>query len=589
MKETLVDIETYSEVDIKSCGLYRYATDPSFEILLIAWATDDGSGFGETQCCDLATGDPFPAELLEAFRSGTVRLIAHNASFERVCFSVHLQRHFPGQYLQPGAFLSPENWLCTMVMDGSLTLPLALKDVGEVLKTAQQKDKEGERLIKLFSMPCKPTKSNGYRTRNLPQHYPADWAKFKGYCIQDVNTEIDIYKRLKRFPMPDREWHHYQVNERVNDRGVKIDTELVQQAIACDLMLSDAMTKKAYELTGLENPNSVSQLKSWLDERGIPMDSLGKKDVAQMIGELDKNGVDEEAIVRELQRQGYTNIITRTHKELDLTRQDAVEEFFAQEKPEYVFLAAAKVGGIVANQEALADFMYDNMTLEMNAIHSAWKNGCKKLEFLGSSCIYPRMAPQPMKESCLLTSELEKTNEAYALAKISGLKYCEFLNRQYGTDYISVMPTNLYGPNDNYHPTHSHVVPALIRRFHEAKEQNLPSVTCWGDGSPLREFLYVDDLANLCVFLMNNYSGNETVNAGTGKELTIKELTELVAKVVGYTGEIKWDTTKPNGTPRKLLDVSKATNLGWTYKTELEDGLRLSYEDFLNNPMRAER
>lgn len=296
MKETLVDIETYSEVDIKSCGLYRYATDPSFEILLIAWATDDGGGFGETQCCDLATGDPFPAELLEAFQSGTVRLIAHNASFERVCFSVHLQRHFPGQYLQPGAFLSPENWLCTMVMAGSLTLPLALKDVGEVLKTAQQKDKEGERLIKLFSMPCKPTKSNGYRTRNLPQHYPADWAKFKGYCIQDVNTEIDIYKRLKRFPMPDREWHHYRVNERVNDRGVKIDTELVQQAIACDLMLSDTMTKKAYELTGLENPNSVSQLKSWLDERGIPMDSLGKKDVAQMIGELDKNGVDEEAM-----------------------------------------------------------------------------------------------------------------------------------------------------------------------------------------------------------------------------------------------------------------------------------------------------
>lgn len=296
MKETLVDIETYSEVDIKSCGLYCYATDPSFEILLIAWATDDGSGFGETQCCDLASGDPFPAELLEAFQSGTVRLIAHNASFERVCFSVHLQRHFPGQYLHPGTFLSPDNWLCTMVMAGSLTLPLALKDVGEVLRTAQQKDKEGERLIKLFSMPCKPTKSNGYRTRNLPQHYPADWVKFKGYCIQDVNTEIDIYRRLKRFPMPDREWHHYRVNERVNDRGVKIDTELVQQAIACDLMLSDAMTKKAYELTGLENPNSVSQLKSWLDERGIPMDSLGKKDVAQMIGELDKNGVDEEAM-----------------------------------------------------------------------------------------------------------------------------------------------------------------------------------------------------------------------------------------------------------------------------------------------------
>ena len=218
-----------------------------------------------------------------------------------------------------------------------------------------------------------------------------------------------------------------------------------------------------------------------------------------------------------------------------------------------------------------------------------WKNGCKKLEFLGSSCIYPRMAPQPMKEDCLLTSELEKTNEAYALAKISGLKYCEFLNRQYGTDYISVMPTNLYGPNDNYHPTHSHVVPALIRRFHEAKVNGLESVVCWGDGSPLREFLYVDDLANLCVFLMNHYSGNETVNAGTGKELTIRELTELVAKVVGYTGKIEWDTSRPNGTPRKLLDVSKAEKLGWTYKTELEDGLRLSYEDFLHNPMRAER
>ena len=295
------------------------------------------------------------------------------------------------------------------------------------------------------------------------------------------------------------------------------------------------------------------------------------------------------AIVRELQRQGYTNIVTRTHQELDLTRQDAVEAFFAAEKPEYVFLAAAKVGGIVANQSALADFMYDNMILEMNVIHAAWKNECKKLLFLGSSCIYPRMAPQPMKESCLLTGELEKTNEAYALAKISGLKYCEYLNRQYGTDYISVMPTNLYGPNDNYHPEHSHVLPALIRRFHEAKISGAPSVTCWGDGSPLREFLYVDDLANLCVFLMNHYSGNETVNAGTGKELTIKALAELVARVVGYTGELKWDTTRPNGTPRKLLDVSKATALGWTYRTELEEGIKLVYEDFLANPVRAER
>jgi GDP-L-fucose synthase len=295
------------------------------------------------------------------------------------------------------------------------------------------------------------------------------------------------------------------------------------------------------------------------------------------------------AIVRELKRQGYTNIITRTHKELDLTRQDQVEAFFDKEKPEYVFLAAAKVGGIMGNVTAKADFMYENMMIEMNVIHAAWKNGCKKVEFLGSSCIYPRMAPQPITENALLTSSLESTNEAYALAKISGLKYCEYLNSQYGTDYISVMPAGLYGPNDNYHPEHSHVLPALIRRFHEAKLEGKESVTCWGDGSPLREFLYVDDLANLCVFLMNNYSGNETVNAGSGKELTIKELTELVAKVVGYTGKIEWDPTKPNGTPRKLLDVSKAKKLGWTCKTELEDGIRLAYEDFLNNPVRAER
>ncbi len=295
------------------------------------------------------------------------------------------------------------------------------------------------------------------------------------------------------------------------------------------------------------------------------------------------------AILRELEKQGYSNIITRTHSELDLCNQLAVEEFFEKERPEYVFLAAAKVGGIVANQEALADFMYENMILEMNVIHSAWKNGCKKLQFLGSSCIYPKLAKQPMTEDCLLTGALEPTNEAYALAKISGLKYCEYLNRQYGTDFISVMPTNLYGPNDNYHPTHSHVLPALIRRFHEAKENNLSEVTCWGDGTPLREFLYVDDLANLCVFLMNNYSGNETVNAGTGKEISIKELTELVAKVIGYEGKILWDTTKPNGTPRKLLDVSKTANMGWHYLTELEDGIKMAYEDFLRSPMRVER
>ena len=295
------------------------------------------------------------------------------------------------------------------------------------------------------------------------------------------------------------------------------------------------------------------------------------------------------AIVRALKKNGYTNIVTRSHRELDLTRQDQVERFFDEEAPDYVFLAAAKVGGIIANSRHLADFMYENMILEMNVIHEAWKHNCKKLMFLGSSCIYPKMAPQPMPESCLLTSSLEQTNEAYALAKISGLKYCEYLNRQYGTDYISVMPTNLYGPNDNYHPEHSHVLPALIRRFHEAKENGAKSVTCWGTGTPLREFLYVDDLADACVYLMNTYSGNETVNLGTGKELTIKQLTELVAKVVGYTGEILWDPTKPDGTPRKLLDVTKLEKLGWHYKTELEEGIRLTYQDFLHSEMRAER
>lgn len=288
------------------------------------------------------------------------------------------------------------------------------------------------------------------------------------------------------------------------------------------------------------------------------------------------------SIVRELNRHGYHNIITRAHSELDLTRQIDVEAFFAQEKPEYVFLAAAKVGGIAANSTSMADFMYANMLLEMNVIHSAWKNECKKLLFLGSSCIYPRLAPQPMPEDALLTSALEPTNEAYALAKISGLKYCEFLNRQYGTDFISIMPTNLYGPNDNYDPANSHVIPALIRRFHEAKVNHQPSVTCWGDGSAQREFMYVDDLAQFCLFMMNHYSRNEFVNAGTGQEISIKELTELVADVVGYHGQIQWDTTKPNGMPRRLVDVSKATAMGWTAQTTLKDGIKLAYRDFLD-------
>lgn len=301
------------------------------------------------------------------------------------------------------------------------------------------------------------------------------------------------------------------------------------------------------------------------------------------------NGMVGSAIVRELNKQGYTNLILKNHKELDLMRQNDVEDFFSIEKPEYVFLAAAKVGGIFANQNALADFMYDNITLEMNVIHSAFINQCKKLEFLGSSCIYPRSSPQPIKESYLLTSELEKTNEAYALAKISGLKYCEYLNIQYGTNYISVMPTNLYGKNDNYHPLHSHVLPALIRKFHEAKINNLSEVTCWGDGTPLREFLYVDDLANLCVFLMNNYNENETINAGSGEEISIKDLAIKVSNIIGYKGNIKWDTSKPNGTPRKLLDIKKIKDLGWKHSTSLDEGIRFAYNDFLNNPIRIER
>ena len=299
------------------------------------------------------------------------------------------------------------------------------------------------------------------------------------------------------------------------------------------------------------------------------------------------NGMVGSAIVRELKKQGYNNIIIKSRKDLDLINQDAVNAFFEKENPEYIFLAAARVGGIGANSTYPADFLYENMMIEMNVIHTAFKNKCKKLLFLGSSCIYPRMAEQPIKESSLLSSSLEPTNEAYALAKISGLKYCEYLNKQYGTDYISVMPTNLYGPNDNYHTTNSHVLPAFIRKFHEAKEKGLTEVTCWGDGSPLREFLYVDDLANLCVFLMNNYSGNETINAGTGKELSIKELANLIANIVGYNGEIKWDASKPNGTPRKLLDISKSKQLGWKYTTEIEDGIKLSYKDFLNNKIES--
>lgn len=301
------------------------------------------------------------------------------------------------------------------------------------------------------------------------------------------------------------------------------------------------------------------------------------------------NGMAGSAIIRCLKKKGYKNILVKTSQELDLRRQSDVECFFAWEKPEFVFLAAAKVGGIMANSRYPADFLYENLIMELNVINAAYNNHVEKLLFLGSSCIYPRLAQQPMTEDCLLTGSLEQTNEAYAIAKISGLKYCEYLNRQYETDYISVMPTNLYGPNDNYHPEHSHVLPALIRRFHEAKTENRDSVAIWGTGTPLREFLYVDDLADACVYLMNTYSGNETVNIGTGKEVSIANLAQMVKNIVGYEGSITFDTNKPDGTPRKLLNVNKLNRLGWHYKTELEEGIRLAYEDFLHSEVRAER
>jgi GDP-L-fucose synthase len=288
------------------------------------------------------------------------------------------------------------------------------------------------------------------------------------------------------------------------------------------------------------------------------------------------------AIVRRLKAGGYGNIITRTHKELDLTRQEEVEAFFAREKPEYVYLAAAKVGGIGANSTYPAQFIYENLAIALNMIEASRRYGVKKLLNLGSSCIYPKYAPQPIKEEYLLTGPLEPTNEAYAIAKISAIKLCKFYNQQYGTNFISLMPTNLYGPGDSYDLENSHVLPALIRKFHEAKMKGGP-VILWGDGSPMREFLHSDDLADAAVFLMENKDAaeiGEFVNVGTGEDLAIKDLAELVAKIVGYTGEIIWDTSKPNGTPRKLLDVSKLTALGWKYKIKLKEGIALTYQDF---------
>ncbi len=295
------------------------------------------------------------------------------------------------------------------------------------------------------------------------------------------------------------------------------------------------------------------------------------------------------AITRHLKSKGYDNLIVRTSAELDLRDQDAVHAFFKEEKPEYVFLAAAKVGGIIANNTYRADFLYDNLLMECNIIHAAYQQGVAKLMFLGSSCIYPKMAPQPLKEDYLLTGPLEHTNEPYAIAKIAGIKLCEAYRDQYGCNFISVMPTNLYGIGDNYHPQNSHVLPALIRRFHEAKIANAPSVTIWGTGTPKREFLYADDLADACVFLMENYAEKELINVGTGEDLTIKELAELVKEVVGFEGDITYDTSKPDGTPRKLMDVSKLHRQGWKHCVELRDGIALAYNDFLHTEVVAER
>jgi GDP-L-fucose synthase len=287
------------------------------------------------------------------------------------------------------------------------------------------------------------------------------------------------------------------------------------------------------------------------------------------------------AIFRKLQKEGYNNIITRSSRELDLRVQSDVEEFFGQEKPDYVFLAAAKVGGIIANNTYRADFLYENLQIQNNIIHSSYLNGVKKLMFLGSSCIYPKLAPQPLKEDYLLTGPLEPTNEPYAIAKIAGIKMCDAYRSQYGCNYISVMPTNLYGYNDNYHPQNSHVLPALIRRFHEAKINNSPEVTIWGTGSPKREFLFADDLAEACYYLMQNYDEEGLVNIGTGEDISIKDLALLIKDIIGYEGEINFDTSKPDGTPRKLMDVSKLHSKGWQHKIELRDGIKLAYEDFL--------
>ena len=291
------------------------------------------------------------------------------------------------------------------------------------------------------------------------------------------------------------------------------------------------------------------------------------------------------AIVRELNKLGFNNIVTRTSAELDLRNQSAVESFYKEEKPEYVFISAAKVGGILANNTYRAEFLYDNLSIQNNLIHFAHVYGVKKLLFLGSSCIYPKLAPQPLKEDYLLSGLLEPTNEPYAIAKITGIKMCEAYWDQYGSKFISAMPTNMYGPNDNYHPDNSHVLPALIRKFHEAKTNGSDSVTVWGDGSPFREFFYADDLANALVYLMLNYNEKEFVNVGYGNEITIKDLALLIKKIIGFEGHLEFDTSKPNGTPRKLMDSSRLFATGWKPKTALEEGIALAYQDFLSRKL----
>lgn len=287
------------------------------------------------------------------------------------------------------------------------------------------------------------------------------------------------------------------------------------------------------------------------------------------------------SIVRKLDKSGFSNVVTKTSGELDLRNQQSVNDFFENEKPAYVFLAAAKVGGIMANNTYRAEFLYDNLMIETNIIQAAYKNDVKKLLFLGSSCIYPKLAPQPLKEEYLLSGFLESTNEPYAIAKIAGIKLCEYYREQFGCNYISLMPTNLYGLNDNYDLQNSHVLPALIRKFHTAKITNTPTVILWGTGSPKREFLYVDDLANACLHLMEHYNEKQFLNIGTGEDLTIRELAEIIKNIVGYNGKITWDTTKPDGTPRKLMDVSKAHSLGWKHEVSLEEGIKKTYSDFL--------